>query len=134
MFCQKCFDEQRPHDGCYSRFSVRKTIRYGFIIMRHLIKENLLNLMGFTPHFVVLDKVVDNKAHFNIVWLRQVWCWYKTHKRIGWKIDIVKTTPIIINLNDYLAAMETFTDTGFKKLLKKLNMKKTRKKRKTIYT
>jgi hypothetical protein len=114
MFCQKCFDEQRPHDGMLFAVLGTKNNKVWVHYYEAPYKRELIKPYGFTPHFVVLDKVVDNKAHILIscgcdkcdVDIRHT-------QENGWKIDIVKTTPIIINLNDYLA-METFTDTGFK--------------------
>lgn len=114
MFCQKCFDEQRPHDGMLFAVLGTKNNKVWVHYYEAPYKRELIKPYGFIPAFIVVDKVVDGIVHLLVTCSANECGTDITYtKENGWKVDIVKTTPIIINLKDYLA-METFTDTGFK--------------------
>lgn len=114
MFCQKCFDEQRPHDEML--FAVLGTTNQKVWVYYYdaPFQRNLKKPYGYTPHFIVLDKVLDGIAYL-LVTCGCNGCdtqiTYTQEK--GWNVDVYKTRQMQMPLADYLA-LEKFTDSGYK--------------------
>lgn len=114
MWCEACFKAQRPHDEML--FAVLGTTNQKVWVYYYEAptKREFVKPFGFTPHFIVLDKVLDGIAHlFVTCGCNECGTQITYTQEKGWEVGIVKTTPITMPLKDYLA-LETFTDTGYK--------------------
>ena len=114
MFCQRCFDEQRPHDEML--FAVLGSTHQKVWVHYYEApyKRELVKPYGFTPHFIVVDKVLDGMVHLLVTCSCNSCGTDITYtQENGWKVDIVKTDEIKMPLKDYLA-LESVSDFGYK--------------------
>lgn len=113
MFCQRCFDEQRPHDELL--FAVLGSTNnkvwvhyYEAPTNRHLAKP-----YGYTPHFVVVDRVLDGVVYL-LVSCGCNGCDTEIlySQETGWKVNINDAHEIEMPIKEYLA-LEKFTNNGY---------------------
>lgn len=114
MFCQQCYEAQRPHDELLFAVLGSTNQKVWVYYYEAPFNRELIKPYGYTPHFVVLDKVLDGIAHILVTCAcNECGVDIRYSQEKGWEVDIIKTIPMTLPLKDYLA-LEQFTDTGYK--------------------